>query len=257
MEAELSYFEMILVTCPLIFLSSFIDSIAGGGGLVSLPAYMITGIPVHSAFGCNKFSASIGTLFSTIRYYKNGKIHVRSAVISAVLSLLGAAIGSKVNLLISTILLKKICIFLIPVVAIVVLYGSNRVRLREKMLEGRLLYATCGLIGFFVGMYDGLIGPGTGTFFILAYTSLVGFDYVTASGNAKVANLASNVSSLVVYLLAGKVYFALAVPATLCSIAGGWIGSGMAIQKGARFIKIILVLVLIGIVLKLMWDLYI
>ncbi|WP_324823862.1 sulfite exporter TauE/SafE family protein [Sinanaerobacter sp. ZZT-01] len=252
----MSYFEMIVVVCPLIFLSSFVDSIAGGGGLISLPAYMITGIPVHSAFGCNKFSASIGTFISTLRYYKNGKINVKSAAVSAILSLAGAAIGSKINLLISTMLLKQICIFLIPAVAVIVLFGGNKLHLREQLLEGPMLYVTCGLIGFFVGMYDGLIGPGTGTFFILAYTSLIGFDYVTASGNAKVANLASNVSSLMVYLFAGKVYFALAVPATLCSILGGWIGSGMAIRNGAPFIKLVLVLVLIGIVLKLIWDMY-
>ncbi len=252
----MNYFEMIAIVCPLIFLSSFVDSIAGGGGLISLPAYMITGIPVHFAFGCNKFSASVGTFFSTLRYYKNGKINVKSAAASAIFSLIGAAIGSKVNLLISTLLLKQICIFLIPVVAVIVLFGGNKAPLRERLLEGPMLYITCSLIGFFVGMYDGLIGPGMGTFFILAYTSLIGFDYVTASGNAKVANLASNVSSLIVYLLAGKIYFALAVPATLCSILGGWLGSGMAIRNGAPFIKLVLVVVLTGIVLKLIWDLH-
>lgn len=245
---------MLFLVCPLIFLASFIDSIAGGGGLISLPAYMITGIPVHAAFGCNKFSAGIGTLVSTVRFYHNGKIHVRSAVISALLSLVGAVIGSKINLLISKILLKKLFVLLLPVIAILVLFGSNHTKMRETMLEGKRLYFTCGLIGLLVGLYDGLIGPGTGTFFIIAFTAFVGFDYVTASGNAKVANLASNLSSLVVYLMAGKVYFALAVPATVCSILGGWIGSGMAIQKGSKFIKGILIFVLVGIVLKLIWD---
>lgn len=251
----MSYVEMLIIVCPLIFLSSFIDSIAGGGGLISLPAYMITGIPAHMAFGCNKFSAGIATMAATARFYHNGKIHVKCAVAAGVLSLLGAMMGTKLNLLISTIVLKKVCIVLIPIVAVVVLFGSNHTKVRQQMLEGKAFYLVCGLIGFFVGMYDGLIGPGTGTFFILAFTSLVGFDYVTASGNAKVANMASNLSSLVVYLMAGKVYFALAIPATLCSIAGGWIGSGMAIHKGSKFIRGILVVVLIGIVLKMGWDL--
>jgi len=100
----------------------------------------------------------------------------------------------------------------------------------------------------------GVIGPGTGTFMILAYTSFIGYDYVTASGNAKVANLASNLASLIVYLLHGNVLFLLAVPAGICGILGGWIGSSLAISKGTKFIKVIVVLVLIGVFGKLIWD---
>lgn len=245
---------MLLIVCPLVFLANFVDSIAGGGGLISLPAFLLTGIPAHSAFACNKFSASLGSIVSAIRYYKNGKIHVRAAALSAVLALVGSYIGTNINLLIGGDMLKKIVVVVLPVVAALVLFGGKRKR-RKTLLAGKLLYPVCALIGFFIGMYDGLIGPGTGTFMILGYTSIAGFDYVTASGNAKVANLASNAASAAVYLFAGQVNFALALPAALCCMAGGWLGSGCAIKNGAKLVKMIMVVVLIGIFIKLIYDL--
>lgn len=247
--------HMILIICPLVFLASFVDSIAGGGGLISLPAYMLTGIPVHVACASNKFSACTGSIVSAIRFYKNGKIHVRGALISAVLALAGAVIGAKLNLMIDAGVLKKIFLVILPAVAVFVLFGGNK-RRRQQMLEGKKLDVVCALIGFFIGLYDGLIGPGTGTFLIFSYTTFIGFDYVTASGNAKVANLASNIASTVLYFFAGQILFSIAIPAALCCICGGWLGSGMAIQKGSKFIKAVLIVVLIGIFAKLIWDLH-
>lgn len=247
--------HMIFIVCPLVFLASFVDSIAGGGGLISLPAYMLTGIPVHVACASNKFSACTGSIVSALRYYKNGKIHLLSALISALLALGGAAIGAKINLMIDADFLKKIFLVVLPAVAVFVLFGHNKTR-QKQLLEGKKLYVSCGIIGFIIGVYDGLIGPGTGTFLIFCYTTFVGFDYVTASGNAKVANLASNIASMVLYFFAGRILFSLAVPAALCCICGGWLGSGLAIQKGSKFIKAVLIVVLVSIFAKLIWDLH-
>lgn len=247
--------HMIMIVCPLVFLGSFVDSIAGGGGLISLPAYLLTGIPVHVACASNKFSACIGSIVSALRFYRNGKVHVRSALISAALSLGGAVIGVQMNLMFDASLLKKIFLMVLPVVAVFVLFGGNKQR-REQLLEGKRLYITCAVIGFFLWIYDGLIGPGSGTFLIFCYTTFVGFDYVTASGNAKVANLSSNIASTVIFFFAGQILFSIAVPAALCCICGGWLGTGMAIQKGSKFIKAVLIVILIGIFAKLIWDLH-
>ena len=135
---------------------------------------------------------------------------------------------------------------ILPIAAVVVLFGNHH-RQNMRLLEGRRLYLGCGMAGLLIGLYDGVIGPGTGTFMILAYTSFIGYDYVTA-------NLASNLASLIVYLLHGNVLFLLAVPAGICGILGGWIGSSLAISKGTKFIKVIVVLVLIGVFGKLIWD---
>ncbi|WP_195377173.1 sulfite exporter TauE/SafE family protein [Anaerotruncus rubiinfantis] len=252
---DLALPQMLLIVCPLVFFGGFVDSISGGGGLISLPAYLLTGVPPHIAFGCNKVSAGVGMLVSTVRFHQNGKIHLKSAAVSAVFALLGAGLGSSFNMLLDAVLLKKLIVGVLPVVSILVLFGGNRIR-PSKLLKGYKLFLACAGIGFVTALYDGIIGPGAGTFMVFGYASIAGFDYVTASGNAKVTNLASNIASTFLYISAGRVLFALAIPAALCSIAGSWIGSGLAIQKGAKFIKGIMALVLAGIFVKLIWDLH-
>lgn len=244
---------MLLIVCPLIFLASFVDSIAGGGGLISIPAYLLTGMPAHMAFGSNKLSAGAGTAFAAARFYRNGKIHLRGALISAAFALAGAALGARINLLIDANILKRIVLFLVPAVAVFVLV-NGRSKKERSPLTGRSLDIVCVLAGFFIGLYDGLIGPGTGSFLIVAYTAVAGYDYVTASGNAKVVNLASNLASLCVFLISGKILFWLALPAAACGILGGWLGSHLAIKRGKKLIQAVLFLVMLGIIVKLAID---
>lgn len=248
---------MLLIVCPLVFLASFVDSIAGGGGLISLPAYMLTGLPMHMVCGCNKISAGISTLFSAVRFYIGGKMRVKSALVSALLALAGASVGAALNMRIDSALLKKIFLILLPIVAVVVICGQfARFRPRKEPPVGFRLGLVCALIGFFVGMYDGLVGPGTGTFLIFGFTTFAGFDYVTASGNAKVANLASNIASAIVYIAGGQVLYVLALPAAVFGVLGGLLGSHLAIRKGAKFVRAIMLLVLAGIFAKLLWDMF-
>lgn len=249
--------QMMLIVCPLVFIASFVDSIAGGGGLISLPAYMLTGLPIHVVCGTNKVSSGVGTIFSAIRFYRGGKMVLKTALISGVMALCGSVLGARMNMHIDGDLLKKLFLVVLPVVAVFVfISGAKRQQLKVAPV-GRKLAVICGVIGFLTGMYDGLIGPGTGTFLIFGFTTFAGFDYVTASGNAKVANLASNLAGAVVYLAAGKVLWSLAIPAAVCGVFGGLLGSGMAIKKGAGFVRVIMVLVLIGVFGKLIYDMFI
>jgi hypothetical protein len=245
---------MLLIVCPLVFLASFVDSIAGGGGLISMPAYLLTGIPTHTAFGCNKLSAGAGTAFAMSRFLKHGHIDLRRAMISAAFALFGALIGARVNLLIDAAVLKRLIIILIPAVAVFVLFSRRR-ESSGPLLQGNRLMIACALIGLLIGLYDGLIGPGTGTFLIIAFTAITRYDTITASGNAKVVNLASNLASLAIYLINGRVLLWLALPAAACGILGSWLGSHLAITRGARLIKAMLLVVLIGIMVKLVYDL--
>lgn len=253
----MSLIQMILVVCPLIFLASFVDAIAGGGGLISLPAYLLTGMPTHMAYGSNKFSACIGTVFSVSRYLKSGTVTLKIALISAAFALGGSALGANLALLLSDYALRVTMTVLLPVIAVFVLMNKKSMN-REENIVDRLskvaVVALSALIGFVLGVYDGFFGPGAGTFMILGYTVLMGFDMKTASGNAKIVNLASNFAALVVYISAGKVYYAVAAPATICAIAGGWIGSGLAIRKGSKFIKPVLICVLCGLFVKIIYD---
>lgn len=246
---------MVALVCALVFAAGFIDSIAGGGGLISVPAYMLTGIPMHWCSGSNKFSGFPGTAIAAYRFYKSGNVDMPNACFSAVFAVLGAFIGARAALMMDAVLLKKVFLAALPFVVLFVLFfGKGRVR--EKKLAGNALRAACAAIGFVCGLYDGLIGPGTGTVLIFAYTTFVGYSYLTASGNAKIVNLASNVTSLITYLLAGRVLFYIAVPAAVCSLLGGYLGSGLAIKKGDKVVKAILIVMLIAVFAKLVSDVF-
>ena len=233
--------------CGLIFLAGFVDSAAGGGGLISLPAFLATGIPSHLAFGCNKCASAIGTTFSTLRYFRHGAIDLPVAGVTAVAAFAGSALGSRLLLLVSDEAFRMAVVCVLPVAAVVILTRRGDALAKDRSGElGRARKALfAALIGFLVGGYDGLVGPGTGTFAIIAFNLLMRYDLRRAGGNAKVMNLASNYASLAVMLTAGQVDFAIALPAAAFSIAGHVLGSGMALKRGARFIQPMLVVVMV------------
>lgn len=252
----MSTIQMILITGPLVFFASLVDAIAGGGGLISLPAYLISGMPIHMASGSNKFSAGIGTLSSTYRFIKSGAIHMKIALLSALFAFIGSNLGAQIALLLSDRILSIIMTILLPFIAVFVLLNKKNtgdISTLDNYSKSyiALLSAT---IGFTLGMYDGFFGPGAGTFMILGYTTFIGLDFTTACANAKIVNLASNISALIVYIFAGKVMYSVAIPVTLFSIAGHWVGSGLVIKNGSKFIRPVMVCVIMGLFAKIIYD---
>lgn len=252
----MDYYQQLLIICPLIFISGFIDSIAGGGGLISLPSYHIAGFSPHFALGTNKFVSSIGTIFSTLRFVRNKSYNLTCAIPSVFFSLIGAAIGAKIAIYLDVIVLRYILVFGIPVIAVIVYKKKDLEKQTRKNLSKNRIIIYSSIIGFIIGGYDGFFGPGTGTFLILLYTSVLGFDLLTSMGTAKLVNLASNLSSLVVFLIEGKIIFAIGIPAAFCAIAGHYIGSGFAIKKGQQIVRPVLLLVLLLLLTKLVIDLF-
>jgi len=244
--------ETYLIVLPLVFLAALVDSIGGGGGLISLPAYTLAGLPYGLASGCNKFSACFGTMSATVRFFKSGKILWAPALWAAVAALPGAWFGTWVSNQLGNGFMNIFMICAIPVVAVLVLLKKNDAVESKPMTRLRLVL--CGVSGLCVGFYDGFFGPGTGTFLILLFTSLTGMDMVTASATAKPVNLASNISSLITRIAAGQVLFALAVPAMFFSVSGAWIGSKLALTRGAKFIRYVMLGVLALLVVKLVVD---
>lgn len=240
----------------LVFLAGFIDSIAGGGGLISLPAYIFVGLPVHNAMGCNKFSAAVGTTFSVIRFWKNKALHLKVALISG-LGSTSAYIGSRLALIIDEKILKTILIVILPIVAILILskrdFGNEN---KSNDIPKEKVYKLAFLIGLLIGFYDGLIGPGTGTFAIIAYCVLMKYDLKTASGNAKILNLASNYASVIAFVISGKIIYSIAIPAAIFAMIGNYIGAGFAISKGAKFIRPMMILVIILLFGKIFLDVF-
>lgn len=231
--------------CALLFLAGFVDASAGGGGLIAVPAYLATGLPTHTAFACNKVSSAIGTTFSALRFLKSGAVDLPVALVSAAFSFGGAALASQVVLRISEARLRLLLVVLLPVAALVIFTRRDVADVdRSDRLTGARRWAAGALIGLFIGGYDGLIGPGTGTFAIIAFSALMGYDLRKSSGNAKLLNLASNYASAASMIAAGKVLWPVAALGGAFEIAGHLLGSALALKKGARFIRPMLVVVL-------------
>ncbi len=245
MEIEINIIKYLIV-CPLVFLAGFIDSVAGGGGVISLPAYFLAGVPPYLAAGTNKFAACLGTLISTGKYMKNGKVRFKSALFSAVGALAGGALGANAALHISEEILHVIILSALPVVAVFMTVKSKfgEDGGRDTGFSPFKTSVIAVLIGVLIGGYDGLVGPGTGTFLIIAYAGILGMDLLTSSGCAKVSNLASNIASLSVYLLNGKVIFALALPAAVFCMLGNYAGAQYAIKGGSRNVRKVMFVVL-------------
>jgi uncharacterized membrane protein YfcA len=253
----MEYLHALFYLCPLIFFAGFIDSAVGGGGTISIPAYMLTGMPAHYVFGTNKLSASLGTALATGRFIKNRAIDMRTAAISGAASLIGAAIGSRVALLLDDRTFRILLLAALPCVAVFMALrksadgGSDVSRFTIKKSA-----VLASAIGFCIGMYDGIIGPGTGTFAIIAFNVIMKYDLKTASGNAKVLNLASNIASLFTFALAGNVLYVIGLPTAACCVLGNYIGAGFAIKKGAKFLRPMLFVVLAILLIKTAWDLF-
>ncbi len=250
--------ESMLFVCVMVFLAGFVDSVAGGGGIISLPAYIFVGLPPHQAYGCNKFSSAFGTTFSAARFFLNGTLDLKVALVSAVGSFIGSGIASKIVLLLDEQVLKGMLVFILPIVAVIIMfkrnYGEENL---AAQLQGVKVWILAMAIGFLIGGYDGLFGPGTGTFAIFAYTMIMKYDLRTASGNAKVLNLASNYASLVTFAFAGTILYKIAIPAAICGIVGNYIGSGFAIKRGAKFIRPMMLVVMVLLLGKMLIDFFI
>ena len=246
---ELSIWTFIIV-CPMVFLASFVDAVAGGGGIISLPAYLLAGVPPKLAIGTNKLSSATGTVFSTARYCKNGCFDLKLALPSIVVALIGSYIGAKIVLVTSDEILKYVLIIVLPVTAFFVLKKKNFDQVKNKP-KRKTQFIIAVLASFIIGMYDGFYGPGTGTFLILLYTGLVKLDLLTASGNTKLVNLSSNIAALVTFIFSGNIVYALGFAASVFSIAGHYLGAGMVMKSGTKIVKPIIILVILLLLIKI------
>ncbi len=245
--------EMLLIVCPLALLAGFVDSVAGGGGLISLPAYYLAGLPPMLAAGTNKLSAALGTTVASIRYGRAKQVNWLVALAAVAGALPGSTLGAMLLQAIPENTMRIIVIGAIPLVAAIVLRRRDSMNACRRIPEKWMLP-----IGFFtgllIGFYDGLVGPGTGTFLILLFTMVLGITAVKSSGTAKIVNLASNVAALATLLVKGHVLFLLGLPAALCAMVGGYLGAGMTIRNGAGFIRWMLMAVLALLLAKMIWD---
>ena len=244
-----------IIVCPLVFVAGLVDSIAGGGGLIALPAYLIAGVPAHVALGTNKLSSAMGTTVSTARFARNGYLKGKLflAACSAAAALIGSSLGANLALMVPESVIKHMMIVVLPVVAFYVLrnkdMGDND---KTGTVPEKKVFLICLAAAFFVGGYDGFYGPGTGTFLILIMTGAAKLDTRSASAQTKVINLASNVAALVTFIATGNVYYPLGLAAGICSIAGHYIGAGMVAHNGQKVVRPVVLLVLAVLFIKIL-----
>lgn len=240
-----------VIVCPLIFLAGFVDSVAGGGGVISLPAYLIAGVPIKLAAGTNKFANGCGTALASYKYITSGNVNWLCAIPAAVGSLLGSAAGTSLAVYMREDILQMVVLATLPVVALVLFFARGFGQVEKPPKTNRQTLLLSAGIGTAVGMYDGLVGPGTGTFLTIGFSVALGYTLLKSAGCAKIANLASNVASMVIFFLHGDILFSVGIPAMVCSMLGNYVGSRFAIRGGSGKIRHVMFLVLGLLFLKL------
>lgn len=225
------------------FLAAFVDSIAGGGGIISVPAYMLIGLPQAMVNGTNKFTSTAASCTSSIKFIKSGKVDFKILKYTLPFTTIGAIIGAGTALSIPDSFLKTIISILIVFIGIYT-YFSKKLGLDEnfKGYTVKNIILT-SILALFIGFYDGFFGPGTGTFLIFGLVSIFGFEFTKAAANAKVINFTSNIVALTVYAIGGKIVLAYGIPVAIFAIIGAKFGTQFALKNGSKFIKPIFIII--------------
>ncbi len=250
---ELSFWMTALV-CAGTFFGGLIDAMAGGGGLITLPVYFLTGMPSHMALGTNKLSANCGAVVSCLRYAKNGCVDWRFTLPGMAASVAGALLGARLVLLVDDQYLRYLLVVLLPVIAVFVLRDKN-MAVPEGMRTRGQTAALLALM-FVVGVYDGFYGPGAGTFYLLVLVKLGRYDARHASGVMKWVNLGSGLGSLVVFFATGQAMLWLGLLGGAFSIAGSYVGTGLVLRRGAKAVRPVILLVLAMLFVKIVADFF-
>jgi uncharacterized membrane protein YfcA len=234
--------------------AGFVDAIAGGGGLISIPVLLSLGLDPQQALATNKLQATFGSGSATWHYTEAGTVRFGNCARGFFFSLLGAALGALAVQRIDPYFLKRAIPVLLLAVAIYVIFrpqlGNQDLRPRMSQTAFEVLF------GLGLGFYDGFFGPGTGTFWAIACVMLLGYNLTRATGYAKLMNFASNLSSLCFFLLGGKVLFGAGLVMGFGQLIGARLGSRMVIRRGTRLIRPVFLTVVLALTLKLLWGAY-
>ncbi|MCP3742009.1 TSUP family transporter [Rossellomorea sp. BNER] len=235
------------------FLAAFIDSVVGGGGLISIPALLFSGLPPSTAIATNKLASSMGSLTSTIAFIRSGKVDFRLVSKLFPLVFIGSLLGALLVKFISPELLKPLVLVLLIVVAIYTILKKNwgnESTYRKLTWQKALLFA---FAIFGIGFYDGFLGAGTGSFILFAFL-LIGFDFLQSAGNAKFLNFESNIAALILFIFLDMVNFAYGIPMGIAMILGALVGSNFAIKKGVAYVRVLFILVTVFLIGKNLLD---
>ncbi|MHA7305026.1 sulfite exporter TauE/SafE family protein [Arthrobacter sp. TMN-49] len=239
------------------FAAGWIDAVVGGGGLLQLPVLlMIPGITPVQALATNKMGSIFGTATSSVTYYSRVKPDMRTALPMAGVALLGSLGGAVVAASLPGSVFKPIIVVALVVVLLFTVFKPNIGELTALRHSGSKHYVVAVCIGGLIGFYDGLIGPGTGSFLVIAMVSLMGYAFLEASAKAKIVNLATNAGALLFFLPHGSLLWGVGLVLGFANMAGGYLGARTAVKQGSKFIRIVFLVVVSALILKLGVDVW-
>ncbi len=247
--------QMTVEILALLFLggliAGFVDSIAGGGGLIALPIILSCNIPPQIALGTNKLQGTFGTLSSSYNYIRKGQVDFKEAKLGIVFTFIGAALGSLIVQLIKPSIIKDLIPILLGAVLIYTFFSKKLgYEERQAKLSHGLFFS---LFGLGLGFYDGFFGPGTGSFWTAAMLVFLGLDMIKASGFTRVMNFVSNIVALTIFIIGGKVVFSAGICMGIGQLIGARLGSNLAIEKGAAFIRPVFMAVVLITIIRLVY----
>lgn len=247
--------DHVAVLAAFVFLAGLVDSMAGGGGLITLPAYLHFGVPLDRLLGTNKLSSSIGTSVAAFKFLAELKFEKAFLFTLVVLAALGSFLGARFISMLPPQFIRYLLIVGLPPVAFFVI-ARHRFGLADQsaQLPEKALLLRASLIAFCISFYDGLLGPGTGTFLAVAFTRFCGYDLLKATALSKLINLTSNIAALLAFLMLGAVDVRLGLAMGAVGMAGNWLGSHLALKKGVWLIKPMLFIVANTLLAKIIWD---
>lgn len=240
------------------FVAGYIDAVVGGGGLIVIPMLMINfpNANLPTLFGTNKISALSGTTVAAYQYSKRIQFDFKLLLIVSFFAFVASFFGAKTVSFIDANALKPIILFILILIAVYTYIKKDLGSVETKQLSQKkeILYGS--LIGLFVGFYDGFFGPGTGSFFVLGFVVLLGFEFVKASAYSKIINCITNISALIVFIRQGNYILEIAVIMAASNILGNMLGSKMALKKGNGFVRIIFLIIVSLLIIRYAYDVF-
>lgn len=232
-------------------LAGFVDAIAGGGGMIALPALLSAGLPPVAALATNKLQGSVGTAMAALTFWRRGFVSLRALLPAMLLTFAGSLSGALVVKQLDVSVLDVAVPVALIGIALYFLFAPN---LSDVDKTARLPFQRfVPVLGFAIGFYDGIFGPGTGSFFTIGFVMLFGLGMTRASGNTKVLNLVSNLAALVIFIFSGDVVWPVGIAMAAGQVLGGYIGARTGIRFGAKVIRPLVVLVSIALALRLLF----
>jgi uncharacterized membrane protein YfcA len=239
------------------FCAGWIDAVVGGGGLLQLPALLlIPGISPVQALATNKLASVFGTATSSVTYYRRAKPDIRTALPMAAIAFIGSFGGAAVATVLPPAAFKPIIVIALLVVALFTAFRPQMGAATKLCFHGHKHHIMAGAAGLGIGFYDGMIGPGTGTFLVITLVALLGYDFLQASAKAKIVNLATNAGALMLFIPHGAVLWLLGGILAVANVAGSYLGSRMAISRGTTFIRVVFLVVVVALIAKLGVDVW-